>query len=94
MPEPSSPTVSYKSDEPEDADLENRKILSSVLRGVDITEVYSPQRVVEVCHKYQMIKGDSLDLRTGVDLSDPAVQQRVGRRIIETNAVLVIQSPP
>ena len=55
--------------------MEDRKFSSSVLRGVDITEVYSPQRVVEVCHKYKLIKGDSFDLRTGFDLSDPAVQQ-------------------
>ena len=73
VPEPSSPTVSYKSDELEDEDMEDRKIISSVLRGVGITEMYSPQRVVEVCHKYQLIKGDSFDLRTGFDLSNPAV---------------------
>lgn len=52
VPAPSSPTISYKRDEPEDADMEDKKILSSNLRGVDITEVYSPQRVVDVCHKY------------------------------------------
>ena len=94
VPEPSSPTVSYKSDEPEDADMEDRKIISSVLRGVDITEVYLPQRVVEVCHRYKLIQGDSFDLRTGFDLSDPAVHQRVSWRIVETNAVLVILRPP
>ena len=86
VPAPSSPTISYKSDEPEDTEMEDKKILSSILRGVDITEVDSPQRVVDVCHKYQLIKGDSFDLRTGFDLSDPAVQQRVGKRIVETNA--------
>ena len=74
--------------------MEDRKILSSIISGVDITEVYSPQRVVDVCHKYQLIKGDSFDLRKGFDLSDPAVQQRVSKRIVETNAVLVILSPP
>ena len=42
VPEPSSPTVNYKSDEPEDGDMEDRKTLSSVFRGVAITEVYSP----------------------------------------------------
>ncbi len=41
-----------------------------------------------------MIKGDSFDLRTGFDLSDPAVQQRVSRRLVETNAVLAILRPP
>ena len=37
VPAPSSPTVSYKIDEPEDADMEDRKMISSLLRGVDIT---------------------------------------------------------
>ena len=36
-------------------DISSLRILSSLLRGVDITEVYSPQRVVEVCHKYHLI---------------------------------------
>ena len=75
-------------------DIGSLRILSAVLRGVDITEVYSPQRVVGVCYKNQLSKGDSLDLRTGFDLSGPAVQQCVSRRIIETKAVLVILSPP
>ena len=61
---------------------------------MDITEVYSPERVVQVCHKYKLVKGDSFDLRTGFDLSDPSVQRKVSRRIIETDAELVILSPP
>ena len=56
--------------------------------------MYSPQRVVEVCHKYGLVKGDSLDVRAGFDLSDPKVQKAVTLRIMETNAILVILSPP
>ena len=78
----------------EDADMGDLKVLSAIFRGVDITEVYSPQRVVEVCHRYGLIKGDSFDLRTGFDLSDPEVQRRVIKIIVETNAKLVILSPP
>ena len=40
---------------------------------MDITDVYSPQRVVEVCHEYKLVKGDSFDFRTGFDPSDPEV---------------------
>ena len=69
-------------------------ILSAILRGVDITEVYSPQRVVDVCLKYGLVKGDSFDLRTGFDLSEKSVQDAVVQRIIESNAKLVILSPP
>ena len=48
VPEPSSPTVSYKSDDTLDADMTDRRIISSLLRGVDVTEVFSPARVVEL----------------------------------------------
>jgi len=44
-------------------------MLSAILRGVDITEVYSLVRVFQVCHMYKLVKGDSFDLRTGFDLS-------------------------
>ena len=42
VPEPRSPTISYKSDEALDTDMTDRQIISSVLRGVDLTEVFSP----------------------------------------------------
>ena len=79
------------------SDLGSLRILSAAVRGVggvDITEVYLPQRVVEACQKYQLVKGDSFHLRTVFDLSDPEVQQRVSMRIVETQAVLIILSPP
>ena len=54
-----------------DADMGDFRALSGILRRVDVTEVYPLKRVVEVCYKYQLVKGDSFDLRTGLDLSDP-----------------------
>ena len=94
VPEPSSPTISYKSDEALDADMTDRQIISSILRGVDVTEVFSPARVVEACRKHGLLKGDSFDLRTGYDLADPKVQRQVMRQIQSTTAQLVICSPP
>ena len=47
------------------------RVLCVFVRGRDVTEVYSPKRVIEVCYKYQLVKGDSFDLRTGFELSDP-----------------------
>ena len=76
----------------EHEDKGDLKILSALLRGVGITELYSPQHVVEVCHKFNLVKGDSFDLRTGFDFSDPAVQGRVARRILETEAKLIISA--
>ena len=59
------------------------RVLFVILRGAHVTEVYSLKRVVEVYCKHQLVKGDSFNLRTGFDLSDPRVQ----------SAVLVILSP-
>ena len=70
------------------------RIISSIVRGVDITEVYSPQRVVEACRKHSLVKGDSFDLRTGYDLSSEALQRRVLRQIESTTAQLIISSLP
>ena len=56
-----------------DADMGDLRLLSAILRGAYVTEVYSPKRVVEVCYTYQLVEGDLFDLRTGFDLSDPRV---------------------
>ena len=49
---------------------EDLRILSAIIRGVDIMELYSPPRVAEVCRKYWLEPGESLDLKSGWDLSD------------------------
>ena len=69
-------------------------ILASVLKGVDITEVYSPERVTRLCTRYGLIAGDSFDLRDGWDLSDEVTQSRVIQRIKSTRPSLVVGSPP
>ena len=45
-------------------------VLAAVLTGVDITEIFSPERVTKLCKKYHLVPGDSFDLRTGSDQSD------------------------
>ena len=45
-------------------------VLAAVLKGVDITEIFSPERVKKLCNQYHLLPGDSFDLRTGYDLSD------------------------
>ena len=62
-------------------------------KAANVVEVYSPQRVIEVWHKYNFVRGDSLDFRTGFDPSDPELQQRESRIIVETQSVLVILRP-
>ena len=40
-------------------------ILAAVVKGVDITEIFSPERVTKLCRKYGLVAGDSHDLRDG-----------------------------
>ena len=49
--------------EGEDMNSKSRRTLSACMRGVDITEVYSPARINEVCQEYGLQRGSSLDLR-------------------------------
>ena len=95
--------MSYSPDNPPpdsgDADAgstthEDLLILSAIVRGVDIMEVYSPPRVTEVCRKYWLEPGESLDLKSGWDLSDRREQQRARALIRSRAPLLVICSPP
>ena len=45
----------------------DRKILAAAILGVDITEVYSPERVSNVARKFRLRAGSSIDLTNGWD---------------------------
>jgi len=77
-PRPRSPTISYRTDAEsvgsnmDDGDIGmlneiDRKILSSSIMGVDITEIYSPERVAQVARKFGLVSGSSMDLTNGWD---------------------------
>ena len=74
--------------------MEDRRIISAILRNVDLTEVFSPARVVEACRRHVLVTGDSFDLRTGYDLTDLPTQRQVKTQIEKSGAVLVVRSPP
>ena len=78
------------------SESDDMQVLSALLRGVDVTEVFSPERVVRVCAKYNLTPGDSFDLRTGFDLSDKKVQKDVIHKMYGDGRCpgLVIGSPP
>ncbi len=47
----------------------DRKILSSSIMGVDITEIYSPERVAQVARQFGLVSGSSMDLTNGWDFN-------------------------
>ena len=42
-------------------DMIDRKILASAILGIDITEVYSPERVAKVARSFGLQAGSSFD---------------------------------
>ena len=46
---------------------DGRRILAACSKGEDATELYSPERINKVCEAYGLVRGSSLDLRTGWD---------------------------
>ena len=50
-------------------ELVDRKIIAATIVGVDITEVYSPERVAEVAKRYGLVAGSSTDLTAGFDFT-------------------------
>ena len=73
---------------------ENRKILSALIRGVDITEIYSPERVTQACRKQNLVPGSSLDLTTGWDFSLKDHRDKAFNVIRHEKPKLLIGSPP
>ena len=79
-PRPRSPTISYKTDaEPAGSNMDDgdigmlneigKKILSSYIMGVDITEIYSPEKETQVARKFGLVSGSSMDLINGWDFN-------------------------
>ena len=74
--------------------LVDRKILASVIMGVDITEVYSPARVAQVARKFGLTPGSSMDLTEGWDFNLEEHKTLAWKRIREEQPYVVVGSPP
>ena len=70
------------------------KIIASFLFGVDITEVYSPERVNKVVKKWGLVPGSSLDLTNGFDFTKAEDRKRAWTRVKEEDPFLLVGSPP
>ena len=73
---------------------DDRRILSSVILGVDITEVFSPARVAQVAKKFGLLAGSSMDLTDGWDFNLNEHKQLAWKRIKDEQPYVVVGSPP
>ena len=72
----------------------DRRIMASVILGVDITEVFSPERVAGVAKRYGLVAGSSFDLTNGWDFNVKEHREECWRRIKKECPYLLIGSPP
>ena len=75
-------------------ELTDRRIIAMIVRGCDLFDVFSPERIGKACARHKLIPGPALDLRTGYDLSTEADRRRAFKLYAELQPELVMLSPP
>ena len=72
----------------------DKKILSALFLGVDITEVYSQERIARVAKKFGFVSRSSMDLTNGWDFEREDHKRLAWKRVREEAPYLLIGSPP
>ena len=75
-------------------DYIDRKIIAAAILGVDVSEIYSPERVAKVCKAFGLEPGSSMDLTNGWDFDLGEHRRRAVRQLREEKPTLLIGSPP
>ena len=73
---------------------EDRKILASMLLGVDITEVYSPERIARVATELGLVAGSSMDLTNGWDFTRSDHRRAAWIQVENEDPYQLVGSPP
>ena len=70
------------------------KILSAAIMGVEITEIYSPERVANVAKKFGLVSRSSMDLTNGWDFDREDHKGLAWKRVREEAPYLLIWPHP
>ena len=71
----------------------DRKILTAAIICVDITEVFSPERVAQVARKFGLSAGSSMGLTKGWDFNREGHKREAWNKVREEAPILLIGSP-
>ena len=71
----------------------DRNISAAAIVGVDITEVYSPERVAKVAQRFGLRAGSSFDLTNGWGLNFEEQRRKAWTKIEEESPYLLVGSP-
>ena len=72
----------------------DRKIVSAMICGVDLTEVYSPARIANACRRFGLHPGSSMDFVTGYDFDLSEDRRRAFAKIHEEEPEIVPRYSP
>jgi hypothetical protein len=64
------------------------------LMSVDLSEMYSPERVSAVCASYGLRPGQAMDIKNGFDFDLAADRKKAWEHVMKDEPTLVIGSPP
>ena len=70
-----------------------QRALLGAIRGVDLTEVYSPERIMKEASKFGLVKGLSMDLLTGWDFDRASDRAEAERHQADAKPLLMVGSP-
>ena len=72
----------------------DRKVLAAAVLGVDITEVYFPERVANVARKCCLRARSLFDLTNGWDFNIEEHRRKAWSKVKEESPYLFVESPP
>ena len=70
------------------------RFVAGQLMRVDMSEMFSPERVTSVCKQYGLIPGQAMDIKHGIDFDLAADRKKAWDPILRDKPKLVIGSPP
>ena len=68
--------------------------MAAAIQGVDITDVYSPERVAQVARGFGLVAGSSFDLTSGWDFAREDHGESAWKQIKKESPYLPVGSPP
>ena len=69
------------------------KLMVKMIRGVDLTEVYSPERIITEARKFGLRTGLAMDLLTGWDFDQKEDRARAEEHQVREKPLLIVGSP-
>ena len=73
------------------ASRQSVEMLIRQLRGVDVMEIFSPERVGKLCKEYGLDQGSPMDIKSGYDFDMAENRKRCWEAVIKDEPMLVIR---